>query len=268
MSKHSWEGHFGPDVISRTWPEFPDITEVVPVAGSDARITLAGWPGPHAIASNGVVAGDFARSKAVGRVLGGRPVGPLLTFRPFLKLVVYAPKNAVDRLRDAVAAAGAGSVGPYTHLTFVAAGTGSFKPETSSAARGGRPGRVEYVDEAALAIILPTWIEDEVLQAVHENHPYEHPVYDLVPLRNRLAVPQAYLGDDGTVRTAFVSDEVASWAVNTGITRIEAERTDGDSRLEMAQRGIAVTLVPLGTWTVPGLTSILQEVSPAGGPAV
>jgi hypothetical protein len=262
MSKHSWQGHFGPDVTSRTWPEFLDIVQVVPVAGSDARVTLAGWPGPHAIASSGVVAGDFARSKAVGRVLGGRPVGPPLTFRPFLKLVTYVPRNAVDRVRAALVAAGAGSVGSYTHVTFAAAGTSSFKAETVGNSRGGRGGRVEFHDEAALSLVLPTWLEDEVLGALARSHPYPDAAYDLMPLANRLLVPQAYLGDDGIVRTAFVSEELASWAVNTGVARIEAERTDGDSRLEMAQRGIAVSLVPLGTWTVPGLESILEEVRP------
>lgn len=265
MSKHSWQGHFGPDVVSRTWPEFGEVTEVVPVAGSDARVTLAGWPSARALASSGVVAGAFARSKAVARVLGGRPVGPLLTFRPFLKLVVFVPRNAVDRVRDALVAAGAGSVGPYTHMTFAAAGAGTFRATGATNTRGGREGRIEYVDESALAVILPTWIEEEVLAAMKASHPYEDAAFDLIPLANRLTVPQAYLGEDGTVRTALVTEELASWAVNTGVDRIEAERTDGDSRLEMAERGIRVGLVPLGTWTVPGLSSILAEVSPPGG---
>ena len=266
MSQHSWQGHFGPDVVSRTWPEFRESTDVVPVAGSDARVTLAGWDGPRALASTGVVAGPFARSKAVGRILGGRAVGPLLTFRPFLKLVVFVPRTAVDRVRDALVAAGAGSVGAYTHMTFAAAGAGSFRARAANA-RGGREGRIEYVDESALAVILPTWIEDEVLAAMKASHPYEDAAFDLIPLANRLTVPQAYLGDDGTVRTALVTEELASWAVNTGVERIEAERTHGDSRLEMAERGIQVGLVPLGTWTVPGLASILAEVAPRGGSA-
>ncbi len=265
MSKHSWQGHFGPDVVSRTWPEFRDITDIVPVATSDVRVTLAGWGSPRALASTGVVAGAFARSKAVGRLLGGRPVGPLLTFRPFLKLVVFVPRTAVGRVRDALVAAGAGSVGTYTHMTFASAGTGSFRATGPTNVRGGREGRIEYVDESALSVILPTWIEDEVLAAMKANHPYEDAAFDLIPLANRLTVPQAYLGDDGTLRTALVTEELASWAVNTGVERIEAERADGDSRLEMAERGIQVGLVPLGTWTVPGLTSILAEVTPGGG---
>jgi hypothetical protein len=261
MSKHSWQGHFGPDVMSRAWPDFSVVTDVVAVAGLDGSHELAAWPGLSALAyGTGVVAGPFARSKALAKMLGGRPVGPMLEYRPYLKLVVFVPTKALDRVRDTLTSAGAGHIGAYSHCTFAAQGAGTFKPGPGSNPHIGREGRLEYVEEYRLETILPTWLETEIVDAMVQAHPYEEVAYDLIPLANRLVVPQAFLGEDGTVRTAEVTPELAAWAVSTGVRHIEAESCHQDSRRDLGRQGIAVGLVPLGTWTVPGLKAILEEV--------
>jgi hypothetical protein len=261
MSTHSWQGHFGPDVVSRTWPDFHAITDVIAVAGRDDGPVLAAWPGTDVLVGAGVVAGPFARAKAVAKVLGGRPVGPPLEYRPYLKLVVFVPAKALDRVRDTLTQAGAGHIGAYSHCTFAGPGTGTFKPGPGTHPHIGREGRLEYVEEYRVETILPAWLEADVVEAMLRVHPYEEVAYDLVPLHNRLLVPQAFLGDDGVVRTADVTPEVGAWALSTGVQQIEAERCDEGSRLELARAGIAVALTPLGTWTVPGLRLILEEVS-------
>jgi hypothetical protein len=261
MSKHSWQGHFGPDVVSRTWPDFDTITGVVPVSGHDDGPRLAAWPGTDALMGSGVVAGAFARAKAVGKVLGGRPVGPYLEYRPYLKLVVFVPAKALDRVRDTLTQAGAGHIGAYSHCTFGTPGTGTFKPGPGTRPHIGKQGRLEYVEEYRLETILPTWLESDVVERMLAAHPYEEVAYDLYPLANRLMVPQAFLGEDGVVRTAEVTPEIGAWAISTGLQRIEAEACHDESRLELARWGIGVSLVPLGTWTVPGLQSILEEVA-------
>ena len=260
MSQHSWQGHFGPDVVSRAWPDFSTITGVVPVARHADAAVLAAWPGSDALLGAGVIAGPFARAKAVASVMGGRPVGPPLEYRPYLKLAVFVPTNALDRVRDAIIAAGAGQIGRYSHCTFAAQGTGTFKPGPGSHPYIGREGRLEYVDEYRLETILPTWLEERVVLAMKAAHPYEEPAYDLVSLANRLAVPQVYLSDDGVARTAEVTPEVGAWAISTGVHRLEAEACHESSRLQLATWDIAVSLVPLGAWTVPGLTAVLDEV--------
>lgn len=262
MSKHSWQGHFGPDVLSRTWPAFEAITAVVPVSGPEDRDVLAAWPGPHPLSGAGVVAGPFARAKAVGKHLGGRPVGPPLVYRPYLKLAVFVPVAALDRVREAICEAGAGFIGRYSHCTFSAPGTGTFKPHDGTRPYIGRVGHLEQVEEVRLETILPAWLEEDVVAAMLQAHPYEEVAYDLYPLANRLAIPAAYLGDDGVVRTAELTRELADWATNTGVRRIEAEHGVHGARLSLARRGVQVSLVPLGEWTVPGLEDILKEVRP------
>ncbi|MGC8488156.1 MAG: YqfO family protein [Clostridia bacterium] len=260
MSRHSWQGHFGPDVVSRAWPDFSAITQVVPVSTDTQEATLAAWRGTSEFLGAGVVAGVFARSRALGHVLGGRPVGPELTYRPYMKLAVYVPANAVNRVRDAVAAAGAGGIGTYTHTTFASPGTATFRPGPGSDQPLGREGQIEYADEYRLETILPRWLERQVVDAMLQVHPYEQVAYDLVPIANRLLVPQAFMGDDGTVKTAEVTRELGAWAITTGVTRMEAERADDRIRLELSRHGIAVTLLPFGIWTVPGLEVALSEV--------
>jgi hypothetical protein len=260
VSRHSWQGHFGPDVVSRAWPEFSEITGVVPVSGHDDGYQLAAWPGTSPLLGSGVVAGRFARAKALGKVLGGRPVGPPLDYRPYVKLVVFVPADALDAVRNAIAAAGAGHIGAYSDCTFAAPGTGTFMPGPGTHPYIGREGELERVEEYRLETILPRWLEHDVVDAMLKAHPYEEVAYDLYPLLNRLSVPQAFLGEDGVVRTAEVTPEIGGWAISTGITRIEAETCHEESRRELARWGIGVALVPLGTWTVPGLAAILEEV--------
>ncbi len=260
MSQHSWQGHFGPDVISRAWPEFSMVTRVVAVSTDAPEPTLAAWRGASEFLGAGVVSGTFARARSVGHVLGGRPVGPSLTFRPYLKLAVYVPANAVNRVRDAVTEAGAGGVGTFTHTTFATAGTATFRAAERSRPPGTHPAGLEYADEYRLDAVLPRWLEDRVVDAMLKVHPYEEVAYDLIPLANRLLVPQAFMTDEGTVKTPEVTRELGAWAITTGVLRLEAERSDERTRLELSRHGISVSLVPLGLWTVPGLEEMLGEV--------
>ena len=225
MSQHSWQGHFGPDVISRAWPEFSMVTRVVAVSTDAPEPTLAAWRGASEFLGAGVVSGTFARARSVGHVLGGRPVGPSLTFRPYLKLAVYVPANAVNRVRDAVTEAGAGGVGTFTHTTFATAGTATFRAAERSRPPGTHPAGLEYADEYRLDAVLPRWLEDRVVDAMLKVHPYEEVAYDLIPLANRLLVPQAFMTDEGTVKTPEVTRELGACAHQIARPQAAARRS-------------------------------------------
>src|SRR5690606_13756015 len=55
------------------------------------------------------------------------PVQPSLP-DPLFKRVVFVPPDYVEAVRDALANAGAGGIGQYSHCTFQLEGTGTFKP--------------------------------------------------------------------------------------------------------------------------------------------
>jgi len=95
------------------------------------------------------------------------------------KLVVFVPHEALDRVRDAVFAAGAGRIGEYERCSWYTDGTGTFLGgETTDPAVGER-GVEERVPEVRLETVFPSDRHDEVIAALRAAHPYEEPAYDI-----------------------------------------------------------------------------------------
>jgi hypothetical protein len=92
------------------------------------------------------------------------------------------PREALDTVRDALFAAGAGRIGDYERCSWYAAGTGTFLGGESTAPTIGERGREERVAELRLETVYPAEREVEVVRALREAHPYEEPAFDLYPL--------------------------------------------------------------------------------------
>jgi hypothetical protein len=95
------------------------------------------------------------------------------------KLVVFVPADALDRVRDAVFAAGAGRIGEYERCSWYAEGTGTFFGGEETSPTVGEPGREERVAELRLETVYPVENEAEVVRALLAAHPYEEPAFDL-----------------------------------------------------------------------------------------
>lgn len=102
----------------------------------------------------------------------------------YLKLAVYVPRGHEEAVRKALAEAGAGHIGKYSHCTFQAPGTGTFLPLEGTHPYLGQQGKLEYADEYRLETILPQRRARAVIQAMLAVHPYEEVAYDLYPLAN------------------------------------------------------------------------------------
>ena len=98
------------------------------------------------------------------------------------KLVVFVPVEALDAVRDAVFAAGAGRIGEYERCSWYAAGTGTFRGGEAASPVVGERGREERVPELRLETVYPLDREAEVVRALRAAHPYEEPAFDLYPL--------------------------------------------------------------------------------------
>ncbi len=120
-------------------------------------------------------------------IAGTRQLLPA-SVEPEMKLVVFVPVEAVNRVLLALAEAGAGVIGNYTHCAFETLGTGSFIPGPGSQPSTGTPGRFKSVEEARLEMRVPQRELSGVLAALLDVHPYEEPAYDIYPLRNPGAV--------------------------------------------------------------------------------
>ena len=98
------------------------------------------------------------------------------------KLVVFVPPEALDAVRDAVFAAGAGRIGDYERCSWYAEGTGTFLAGDAASPTLGERGREEQVSELRLETVYPANREPDVVRALREAHPYEEPAFDLYPL--------------------------------------------------------------------------------------
>lgn len=100
------------------------------------------------------------------------------------KLVVFVPGGHEDAVRDAMAAAGAGWIGNYSHCTFQTPGQGTFLPRAGADPFLGQVGTLAKVDELRLETIVPEDRLDAVRAAMLASHPYEEVAYDLYRLEN------------------------------------------------------------------------------------
>ena len=98
------------------------------------------------------------------------------------KLVVFVPREALDSLREALFAAGAGRIGDYERCSWYTAGTGTVLGGPGTDPDVGEAGREERVAELRLETVFPEERQDEIVAAVREAHPYEEPAFDIYAL--------------------------------------------------------------------------------------
>jgi len=98
------------------------------------------------------------------------------------KLVVFVPREALDTVREALFAAGAGRIGDYERCSWYTEGTGTFQGGLSTTPSVGRRGADQRVAELRLETVYPVEREAEVIEAMRTAHPYEEPAFDLYEL--------------------------------------------------------------------------------------
>jgi hypothetical protein len=98
------------------------------------------------------------------------------------KLVVFVPREALDAVREALFAAGAGRIGNYEHCSWYTEGTGTFLGGEGTSPSVGQAGREERVAELRLETVFPAEREGEVVAALRGAHPYEEPAIDIYEL--------------------------------------------------------------------------------------
>lgn len=101
------------------------------------------------------------------------------------KLYTYVPLSDADKVRNALFAAGAGSIGKYEECSFNINGTGTFRPDKdANPAIGTAGGNREWVDEVKLEVLVHKHNEIRVMKALFEAHPYEEVAFEFIALQN------------------------------------------------------------------------------------
>jgi hypothetical protein len=98
------------------------------------------------------------------------------------KLVVFVPAEALDTVRDALFAAGAGRIGEYERCSWYTEGVGTFLGGEQSSPTVGQRGQEERVPELRLETVFPAERQDAVVAALRSAHPYEEPAFDVYQL--------------------------------------------------------------------------------------
>ena len=102
--------------------------------------------------------------------------------RDVSKFVGYVPSDAIETVRDAIFAAGAGSIGDYDRCSWAVVGTGTFRGGDGTNPAVGTRGEFERVEEVRIEAVVPTRLVNVVCRAFVAAHPYEEPAFDVLPL--------------------------------------------------------------------------------------
>lgn len=108
--------------------------------------------------------------------------------RPFIgrleKLVTYVPQDQLEKVKNALFAAGAGHIGNYDECSFAIPGTGTFRPGNKSNPYSGKRGERSEEAEIRLEVLLRDTHSATILHALRQAHPYEEVAYERIPLAN------------------------------------------------------------------------------------
>ncbi|MEE9408014.1 MAG: Nif3-like dinuclear metal center hexameric protein [Polaribacter sp.] len=100
------------------------------------------------------------------------------------RLTTYVPKKSADVLRNSLFAAGAGNIGNYDQCSFNIEGEGTYRGNEHSNPVLGEKGKLHTEKEIRISVVFESKNEKSVLNALHENHPYEEVAYELFTTEN------------------------------------------------------------------------------------
>ncbi len=99
-------------------------------------------------------------------------------------LVTYVPTENAEELRWALTEAGAGNIGDYDNCSFNLDGTGTFRAKEGANPYIGEIGKTQFERETRISVIFNKHLQNQILKALKENHPYEEVAYELFSLEN------------------------------------------------------------------------------------
>ena len=100
------------------------------------------------------------------------------------KLTTYAPTNDAEKIRTALFKAGAGNIGNYDDCSFNTDGIGTYKGNENSNPTLGVKGKLHSENETFISVIFEKHLQNNILKALFEAHPYEEVAYDIVTTDN------------------------------------------------------------------------------------
>ncbi|WP_407266987.1 Nif3-like dinuclear metal center hexameric protein [Tenacibaculum maritimum] len=124
-------------------------------------------------------------SAKMGEVLGLQNLKVLLPKKGLIKkLTTYVPPTEANHLRKALFEAGAGTIGNYSNCSFNVEGKGSYKGNDNSNPVKGEKGGYVFEEESCISVTFNSYLEQKILKALFNVHPYEEVAYEIITLNN------------------------------------------------------------------------------------
>ena len=118
-------------------------------------------------------------------VLGLQNTKILIPKKGFIKkLTTYVPNDKAADVKQALFSANAGNIGNYSNCSFSVLGEGTFKGDENSNPKVGQKEKLHTEKETKISVTFESRFENQVLQALHEHHPYEEVAYEVVTTDN------------------------------------------------------------------------------------
>lgn len=101
------------------------------------------------------------------------------------KLTTYVPTNNIEKVRQALFNAGAGSIGNYDSCSFNTEGIGTYRGNKNSNPAIGKPHEFHQENEIQIGVIFEKHKEKEILKALFKAHIYEEVAYEIFSIDNQ-----------------------------------------------------------------------------------
>lgn len=101
------------------------------------------------------------------------------------KLVLFVPKNYLEKVSQSLFDAGAGRIGEYSNCSFRLNGEGTFFGSEDANPAIGKKGKLEKVEEVRVEMVFDKWNMEKIIEALSLSHPYEEPAYDIYSIQNK-----------------------------------------------------------------------------------
>jgi dinuclear metal center YbgI/SA1388 family protein len=100
------------------------------------------------------------------------------------KLYTYITPEHQEALKNALFTAGAGNIGHYSECSFTSPGTGTFKGDETTTPFLGEKNSRSHASEVKIEVVFPAYLENRILSALFQHHPYEEVAYEVIALDN------------------------------------------------------------------------------------
>ena len=122
------------------------------------------------------------------------------------KIVTYVPQSHIEKVRQAMWSAGAGTIGAYDCCSYASEGNGTFRAQEGCNPFVGEINELHTEPELRLEMVVPKDKSGRVVTAIHLAHPYEEPAIDILPLANNYS--QLGLGCVGELENPITETEM------------------------------------------------------------